>query len=928
MPAAAESPASFIESPIAAALLSVPAFLAWGIVGMKGVDLPLGEGSGLEDRLALGFAATAIACAIGAGIYALRAAVKNSATAKSFGIGVLCAGIAMLASTVLSIFRWRSESSSDLLVALGSCVPPLAYSIAFLASRSLRGRSAATGKEGFIPAAIAALWLVAGGAVLSGRLIAGLVQSALPLFIGFFLASLLAFSFFAARLAYSRISRGRRLSSPAARALFSLVLPLAGIGVSALSRRASLFDGYFDFLLSPAFIVLIILSGLSLCVPDQDRTLPRLIQACARSALFCASAYVALVFLPLAPAIPFASFFFGAGLLLALPTLNLICHFSAIRSDFAFLQARLRPILLASALVPSFLMLPAFLAGRAFLDAANLKAAISWARGERLEESQISINTEALTRSLAEVAPTGMRAPGRGFPILSELRVAIATGGERLGARTYDLLGSAFLGLEASRDWNRSEVIADSSGFAPKACLESSSFDRELGLRRSRIELNPRYEGRDRLGEFRITFKLPRAAWLRDYYLYVGSEKRPGLLYERRAASSIYESKLRAARDPGLLVISENNEATLRVFPFAPGEERRTGFEILHAEAFTLDIGGASIDLPGIGDEEAGFAAEWILPPSRLASLPAALRQPYLHVIVDASAAALAEREALSKSVEAALRIPLPRSGALPARISFVDYEERSRTGEDDWELMLESLAGRGGFLPYRAIRRLALEAEREDPESFPVFVVARAAPALEWAPKSAEEPLNAAVELAPETEGVYTIGPDGRLALIGPSGAEATSGPLFQPAARIESGGAERVVRTREAHFGVGKEARGPLAELVRIQAESKSTQPIDKDRMARLIAASKESGVLCPRTAFLVLERDPDYEAVARTEKAGTKGIGDDPLVELGLSPLWLAAALTAGAAAYRALGTRRGAARSRRRTRARSYFAFSTR
>ncbi len=904
MPDPSEKAPTFAESPIAAASLTVPAFAAWGLICAKSVVLPLDEAARIEDFLTAGFAATAFACAIAAGLYALVRAIRREAVGGAFPVGALCAGIAMLASTVVSIFTRGSGNASDALVALGSCVPPLAYSISLLASRSLRGRFAATGKDGFVPAAIAALWLVMGGAFISGRGFTIFVSSILPLFIGLFLASLLAFSFFAARLAHSRISRARRPIGPAARSLFSLALPLAGIGLCALMPQTSMFDGYLDFVLHPALIVLVILSGLSLCAPDLKPAPLRLAQACIRSALFCASAYIALVFLPLTPAIPFAAFFFGAGLLLALPTLNLICHFSAIRSDILFLRMRYRPIVLAAALVPSFLILPSIIAGRAFLDAANLKAALSWARGEKLREPACAIDTEALSRSLEDSARANSRVRTRRFPILSEARAALATGGERLSERSRDLLNSAFLGIEPSRDWNRGDVPADSPDFAIEASLESSVFDPGLGLQRSRVEIKPRYEGRQRLGEFRVGFRLPKAAWIRDYYLYVGSEKRGGLLFERRAASAAYEATLRKARDPGLLVISEENEASLRVFPFAEGEERRTGFEILHAEAFTLELGDARIDMPGIEAEEAGLAADWILPPPRLASLPAALRTPYLHVIVDASASALAERPALAKSVEAALRIPLPRSSSLPAKISFADFEERSRAGEGEWEAELDSLAGRGGFLPFRAIRSLAREAESEDRESFPVFVVARASPPLEWARKSAEEPVSAS-ELPPECEAAYAIGPDGKLISIVAGRAEPAASIRFHPVARLESGGSERVVRTDEARFELGPASRGPLAELVRIRAEPAAPGRGEADRAARLVSSSKASGILCPSTAFLVLERDREYEAVARAEKAGSKGIAEETPVELGLPPLSIAAALAAGAFAFMAAG-----------------------
>jgi hypothetical protein len=902
----------FIESPLAAVVMNLPAFAAWGLACLHRVEWPIFAEA--KDLLPFGFAVTAFSCALGCGLYPLLRALGRASIHSAFALACLCAGVCMLAADILSVSRWRSELA--LLAAFASCVPPIAFSLAFLAARSLRGRLPWSRREGIVPASIAVLWLVTGGAFMAARGACGLVGSWTALFIGLALASLLVFAFYAARLAYYLASgdamsdaRKRRpfLERLGARAAFSLALPLAGIGIYAiLSRGASWADDYLGFLLDPWVIALIVLSGASLCAPDPGRGGLRLALACLRSSLFCVSAYIMLVFLPFAPAIPFAAFFFGAGFLLALPLCNFVCHFAALRNDAAALSTSFRPLVIGVALGCSLLALPAFLAFQAIRDGTSLKAAISWVRADFPERAHCRVDVRSLERALALEKAASARRPrdATRFPLLSDFRLAVAAGGKSLDGRTRALLESAFLSVDSEYPWNALASAGDSADFDIEATLASSAFDARYGLMRSRIELRPRYEGDGRVGELRASFRLPKAAWLQGYYLYVGDEKRQGRLFERRAAASIYESKLRRARDPGLLTVSEDNTARLRVFPFSRGEERRTGFDILHAEGFELGIGGARIKLPGLPQGLADRQADWIVGASRLGRMPALTREPYLHVVADASVASLEDRESLARSVAAALRTPLPRRAArsLPSKVSFVDFEERARTDEAGWKRALAPLEGRGGFLPYRTIRSIALEAAKENPGAFPVFIIARSSSPLEWAMKSPEESPSAAIEFFPETEGVYAIGADGRLAMIGEGGASPVDGISFQPVTLFSGRGPESVVSAREDLFDIDPNARGPLETLVRI-AGSKARSPAEREvRESKLRAASKESGILCPLTSYLVLEKDPDYAAVEKAEKHTPSGSDEASFTEMGVSPPALALIIAAAVIVFR--------------------------
>lgn len=111
-------------------------------------------------------------------------------------------------------------------------------------------------------------------------------------------------------------------------------------------------------------------------------------------------------------------------------------------------------------------------------------------------------------------------------------------------------------------------------------------------------------------------------------------------------------------RDDGLL--------DLRVFPFAAGETRYTGFEIIHGNSFDFEIDGHRVDVQGSEILETVYAQDstvMAIPAQIKKQLPKYYRKPIYHFIVDNSIHATAGNANFGAKIKRFLKkIPLPQA--------------------------------------------------------------------------------------------------------------------------------------------------------------------------------------------------------------------------------------------------------------------------
>ena len=113
--------------------------------------------------------------------------------------------------------------------------------------------------------------------------------------------------------------------------------------------------------------------------------------------------------------------------------------------------------------------------------------------------------------------------------------------------------------------------------------------------------------------EYSTVFTLPDSAYISDYYLYVGNEKKYGMLADKRAANWIYNQIKNVRKDPGLLTYIEGNKVSFKIFPFNRYETRKSGIQIVHKRPVTMNIDGNRIVLDSNdiqnGSNESSFDA-------------------------------------------------------------------------------------------------------------------------------------------------------------------------------------------------------------------------------------------------------------------------------------------------------------------------------
>ncbi len=85
------------------------------------------------------------------------------------------------------------------------------------------------------------------------------------------------------------------------------------------------------------------------------------------------------------------------------------------------------------------------------------------------------------------------------------------------------------------------------------------------------------------------TFPIPRGAVVTNFKLWVDGKPVEGRVLDADAARAEYEQIVRELRDPALLEYADRGAVMARIFPIAPGEERR--IELEYTEALTAENG-------------------------------------------------------------------------------------------------------------------------------------------------------------------------------------------------------------------------------------------------------------------------------------------------------------------------------------------------
>jgi hypothetical protein len=363
----------------------------------------------------------------------------------------------------------------------------------------------------------------------------------------------------------------------------------------------------FDFQ-APILYTLAALNGLLLIMPEPRRPLARHALWFARAALFPYAMYFFVVFLPFTafflPALPF----FAAGLLILVPTGLFLTQGAILWDGLGERVAALGRGRTAVGLCLALALLPAGFLAQAAWHRTVLHQALDYVYpAEGTVPTSFPGNRLALRGVLDNLARSKAESP---IPFLSGWYDAQVFDGLMLpDAKLKDLYrvffaaeppelpadqrGLFFMRGGARRNWDSWGM-----GSPPPATAQLARVDwqetPDKGFRRIQADVHLRNPD-DAQVEFATTIRLPPGALITGFWLYIGEDKVPGVIFERKTALWVYRTiRDRTRRDPGILVYHDDGTVEFRVFPLEARQDRRAVIEfgVPDAVAGEVAIGG------------------------------------------------------------------------------------------------------------------------------------------------------------------------------------------------------------------------------------------------------------------------------------------------------------------------------------------------
>lgn len=511
----------------------------------------------------------------------------------------------------------------------------------------------------------------------------------------------------------------------------AIVLPLIGLAVNnghLFNNFGPSDSGIFGDFNNAWFYILAVVNGISVCLPNLENKLYRLLVFIGRSLTFAYTFYFFLVFLPFLPLSVIAIIAIGTGFLMLTPLLLFVIHINELSKDFTYLKKLLSKKLIIGISLLSFLVIPTFITITYLKDKSVLNETLSYLYNPDYSK-QYDIDKVSLQKTLNVVKSHKDHRDsrggifGNGIPYLSSYFNWLVMDNLTLSDSKINTIEKIFFGstsfeLRPENIQNDNVQISNIS--------TNSTYDKSQNAWKSWVDLEiTNKSGNSWFSEYATTIDLPEGCWISDYYLYVGDVKEPGILAEKKSAMWIFSQIRNENRDPGILYYLTGNKVAFRVFPFAKDEVRKTGIEFLHKEPIKLNIDNNIVELGNIEEtiyeniETDNIAYVSAQQKQKLNSVK---RKPYFHFLVDASKNQNSNSTDFIKRIEQIVLENKPLSEN--AKISFVNSYVTTTTIDKDWKGDYKNQTFEGGFYLDRVIRTTLFNAYQNKSKTYPVIVV------------------------------------------------------------------------------------------------------------------------------------------------------------------------------------------------------------
>ena len=727
----------------------------------------------------------------------------------------------------------------------------------------------------------------------------------------FFIAStaVLCFAFLRLLLWLYRLAQGTLIPA----LLAGLLLPLAGLALNI----GIPFPADLQYV---SVYVLTIVNGVILVLPVGRRRGSQLAAWWLRSALYPFTLYFFLLFLPFLPMSIVAMLAAGAGFLILAPTFLFVIHtrmlFDERRRLREWMPARRLAVLFALALA----VMPAAYTARARWHRAALMRAV-----DAVYSSDFSTARPRLAPRTVRAALVRLQNMKRGLylPFLSELynrlvfdgmvlpdhkvsEISRLICGEDLVEPVTGRRGrmQPFMFLLGSDARNRS--WANAPRVPRDVVLEGVALDAVTtnGVMREARLILTMHGGTSGNAEFQVDIGLSPGLAVSGYELEVDGQWVPGRIFDRKTALWVYHMiRDVVRRDPGLLHYVGPGRLELRVFPFAADQTRHCALRVLYPAGLhaRVDVGGRELTLSDASPQPplvlaslASGGTAVFIPPERARALPSQRRPSSAHFLLDVSAEAVDAIPDYGKRVEAWLAAHPDISHTAATAVNFASFPlaepgtpasalpGRIRTG-------LAGIKAEGGFCPELAAardvyRQLCLPA----PSAFATtyVLIGKADPQ----PHAAAAELRRLVpdtKLAGETEALHSepcavldIRFGGSRALLSADEGGWVSCDEAGESPTLTVTDANGMVEALAPDCFLLAESRySALGELAALHRKTVLRPGSIDEHSHAVLSISRQSGILAPETAYIVVENTAQWRTLERAEQ---RSLGADHALE----------------------------------------------
>lgn len=704
--------------------------------------------------------------------------------------------------------------------------------------------------------------------------------------------SIVSFFFFMIR-GFVLILKDRKLVGQMIIGPVCFACSLAGLGLNL--TMGNIFGNFNQW----PFYVLAVATGILVCIPPLKNKKMRLALYAGKAFCLSYTLYFFMVFLPYLPLSILLIIVMGGGILMLTPLVLTILHVTLLADDFHFLKAHYHKGILLAILIFGCVSLPSAYTIAVIQDKGTLDTALKYTFQRTYEETDNkNLNFSAIKRSIDNIKEQkkSQRSGTDIFlnastPILSAFYNSVVLNNYSLSDDKIHQIETSLLGEKQAVQSNQPlELAPENIDIITQSLKTQTRYDSKESVYKTWVDLTLKNNSFGQ-NEYRTLFKLPEGSVITNYYLYVGNEKKYGLIADKRAANWVYQQAKNIKRDPGLLTEVGGNFIEFKIFPFEPSQVRQSGFEITHKTPITLNFDHQDLVLKV---NESGTSNDSTLKPITLSSgvvflskafketLPTTTRNAQVYMLLDYSKGNEKNIQNYMKRVNTFitaqhLEKENPRIFALNHQMNQIPYHSQ-------WAEKIITYGSYGGLNLDYALKKILYTHAIKEPKTTPVVILVTDHPENAYLSDNLKE-MNFA---APEGISYAVLNPDGSLQTydVKDTGIEQqprTIKTFEKPIVRVwknndksyflADNGEDSILTTDyktpidlKSIIGTQWE-KGMIIKSMHQQAQFHPETQLQNQ--LNMVKASITSHVMSPQTSFIVLENQVQENAMLEKQK-----------------------------------------------------------